>query len=124
MNKEFPQGKENYCPKCYFGDEKVILRNDCKHCSFADRIMNQHIDMLKNQSNPVFNPKSKENWEEEFDIWFDSDKEDWDNYTLEQVEETRKEAKDFIRNLLSQQKAEIIEEESRPVNRSIQLIQQ
>ena len=31
MNKEFPQGKENYCPQCYFENEKVILRVDCGH---------------------------------------------------------------------------------------------
>ena len=28
---EFPQGKENYCPRCYFEDEGEILRVDCKH---------------------------------------------------------------------------------------------
>jgi len=28
--KEFPEGKENYCPQCYFEDEKVVLRADCK----------------------------------------------------------------------------------------------
>lgn len=27
--KEFPEGKESYCPRCYFQDEKVILREDC-----------------------------------------------------------------------------------------------
>lgn len=27
---EFPEGKENYCPQCYFDDEKVVLRKDCK----------------------------------------------------------------------------------------------
>lgn len=30
---EFPEGKENYCPLCYFGDNKVILRKDCPHNS-------------------------------------------------------------------------------------------
>lgn len=29
--KEFPLGKENYCPRCYFDDNKVILRKDCLH---------------------------------------------------------------------------------------------
>lgn len=28
---EFPEGKENYCPICYFEDDKVILRIDCRH---------------------------------------------------------------------------------------------
>lgn len=30
-NKEFLLGKERYCPKCYFQDEKVILKEDCPH---------------------------------------------------------------------------------------------
>ena len=30
-NKEFPRGKENYCPRCYFEDEMTVLRRDCKH---------------------------------------------------------------------------------------------
>lgn len=30
-NGEFPKGKESYCPRCYFDDEKVILREDCPH---------------------------------------------------------------------------------------------
>ena len=29
--KEFPQGKENYCPRCYFENEKVGRRLDCPH---------------------------------------------------------------------------------------------
>ena len=28
---EFPKGKEAYCPRCYFDDDIVILREDCKH---------------------------------------------------------------------------------------------
>lgn len=28
---EFPEGKESYCPRCYFEDEKTILRKDCPH---------------------------------------------------------------------------------------------
>jgi hypothetical protein len=31
IEKEFPQGKESYCPQCYFEDEKVVLRSECKH---------------------------------------------------------------------------------------------
>ena len=31
--KEFPLGKENYCPQCYFENDKVILRIDCPHYS-------------------------------------------------------------------------------------------
>ena len=30
ITKEFPLGKENYCPRCYFESDKVILRVDCK----------------------------------------------------------------------------------------------
>lgn len=30
-NNEFPEGKENYCPRCYFEDEKVVLKKDCPH---------------------------------------------------------------------------------------------
>lgn len=26
---EFPQGRENYCPQCYFEDEKVCLKKLC-----------------------------------------------------------------------------------------------
>lgn len=34
--KEFPLGKERYCPRCYFGEPptfegRVILREDCPH---------------------------------------------------------------------------------------------
>lgn len=29
--KEFPEGKENYCPQCYFDDDNVILRKECPH---------------------------------------------------------------------------------------------
>lgn len=31
QTKEFPEGKENYCSRCYFEDDKVILRKDCEH---------------------------------------------------------------------------------------------
>jgi len=31
ITKEFPKGKENYCPQCYFEDDIVILRKECKH---------------------------------------------------------------------------------------------
>ena len=31
VNKEFPEGKESYCPRCYFDDDKVILRDLCYH---------------------------------------------------------------------------------------------
>lgn len=31
MNREFPLGKEAYCPACYFEHSLVILRVDCKH---------------------------------------------------------------------------------------------
>jgi len=30
-NTEFPKGKESYCPRCYFEDEKVVLRIECPH---------------------------------------------------------------------------------------------
>ena len=30
-SKEFPLGKENYCPRCYFENDKVVLREDCPH---------------------------------------------------------------------------------------------
>lgn len=26
---EFPRGKELYCPKCYFDDDREVLRIDC-----------------------------------------------------------------------------------------------
>lgn len=29
--REFPLGKDNYCPRCYFDDDKTVLRRDCKH---------------------------------------------------------------------------------------------
>ena len=36
VSKEFPLGKENYCPKCYFGEPpsfvgRIILRKECPH---------------------------------------------------------------------------------------------
>lgn len=34
---EFPEGKENYCPRCYFEDEVVVLRKDCKHSKPHDK---------------------------------------------------------------------------------------
>lgn len=34
--EEFPQGKEAYCPRCYFEDEKTILRKDCPHNADTD----------------------------------------------------------------------------------------
>ena len=35
--KEFPEGKENYCPRCYFEDGKVVLRKDCSHSQSPDK---------------------------------------------------------------------------------------
>lgn len=29
ITKEFPEGKENYCPHCYFGRGMVVLREYC-----------------------------------------------------------------------------------------------
>ena len=29
--KEFPKGKDIYCPRCYFEDDEKVLRKDCKH---------------------------------------------------------------------------------------------
>lgn len=29
--KEFPQGKDSYCPQCYFEDDIKVLRKECKH---------------------------------------------------------------------------------------------
>ena len=29
--QEFPKGKEEYCPRCYFEDEVTILRENCPH---------------------------------------------------------------------------------------------
>lgn len=31
VTEEFPKGKENYCPICYFEEDEVVLRVDCKH---------------------------------------------------------------------------------------------
>ena len=31
ITQEFPKGKEEYCPRCYFEDEVTILREDCPH---------------------------------------------------------------------------------------------
>lgn len=28
---EFPLGKDNYCPQCYFEDDVKVLKKDCKH---------------------------------------------------------------------------------------------
>jgi hypothetical protein len=27
--EEFTEGKENYCPRCYFEDDKKVLRKEC-----------------------------------------------------------------------------------------------
>ena len=55
ITKEFPEGKENYCPQCYFEDDKVILRKDCPHkikespaITNTKRIMNETIQRMKN----------------------------------------------------------------------------
>lgn len=29
VTKEFPGGKEAYCPRCYFEDDKRVLQSDC-----------------------------------------------------------------------------------------------
>ena len=29
VTQEFPDGKESYCPACYFEDDKVVKRKDC-----------------------------------------------------------------------------------------------
>jgi len=29
--QEFPLGKESYCPRCYFEDDKRVLRENCPH---------------------------------------------------------------------------------------------
>lgn len=31
VTDEFPKGKENYCPECYFEEDVVILRGECHH---------------------------------------------------------------------------------------------
>lgn len=31
ISAEFPKGKENYCPQCYFEEDVVILRGECHH---------------------------------------------------------------------------------------------
>ena len=31
ITKEFPQGKEAYCPRCYFEDSRTVLREICPH---------------------------------------------------------------------------------------------
>ena len=31
ITQEFPKGKEEYCPRCYFENDVVILREDCPH---------------------------------------------------------------------------------------------
>ena len=36
ITKEFPEGKESYCPQCYFEDDKTILRKDCPHNNSPD----------------------------------------------------------------------------------------
>lgn len=38
MANEFPEGKENYCPRCYFEDDLTVLRSECKHFKSA------HVD--------------------------------------------------------------------------------
>lgn len=39
ITNEFPEGKENYCPRCYFENDKVILRKDCPHNQPTDKIL-------------------------------------------------------------------------------------
>lgn len=34
--EEFPKGKEAYCPRCYFEDEKTVLREECPHNSSSN----------------------------------------------------------------------------------------
>lgn len=31
QTKEFSEGKDKYCPRCYFENEKKILRTECPH---------------------------------------------------------------------------------------------
>ena len=29
VTEEFPAGRENYCPQCYFENDEVIIRGNC-----------------------------------------------------------------------------------------------
>jgi hypothetical protein len=31
ITKEFPLGKERYCPRCYFENDWVVLKEHCPH---------------------------------------------------------------------------------------------
>lgn len=43
---EFPQGKDNYCPQCYFEDDRTVLRMDCPH-NFKDNMpLEKQVDIL------------------------------------------------------------------------------
>lgn len=88
----------------------------CQKVGYENATSEQKKEMLKevvkeaNQDQrDMMDTSVQESWEIRFNRWFDPDKEDWDNYTLEQVEQTRNEAKDFIRNLIAQEKVKFRE---------------
>ena len=78
ISKEFPQGKESYCPRCYFDDDTVILRKDCPHNPMQEPIKDIHgftaediSDMAKGaneEQRKLMQEPAKENWEEDLAI--------------------------------------------------------
>ena len=59
VTKEFPEGKESYCPRCYFDDDKVILRDLCHHHLYRAEICRIISEMLDNPNEYGIYPTTK-----------------------------------------------------------------
>lgn len=74
ITKEFPKGKNSYCPKCYFGEPpefegKVILRKDCEH----NQLTPSDVDLLEEAWGIIANVGGG-NWDKETPEWQEATK--------------------------------------------------
>lgn len=79
--KEFPQGKEAYCPQCYFDLGKTVLRIDCighskqekelKYCDQCKQMTNHSLHQClkcKLTQEGDWERESKWNWRDELKL--------------------------------------------------------
>ncbi len=58
ITKEFPEGKESYCPRCYFEDDITVLRKGCKHATVDTT---QKLEQFRAEVEVLINKLSLEN---------------------------------------------------------------
>ena len=101
--KEFPQGKENYCPRCYFENEKVGRRLDCPH-----------------QRESFTTPQGTKNWRERFNEEFGNagdmgtfavlDEENVKRFITSELSQQAQEFEEMIEGIINGHNAEILNE--------------